>query len=80
MGLGSWMTSCPEARAEDFGIWEKAVSWVPATERSVETQTWARPDNFVRYGRRMLVGLRAEDVKALSTERLCLSLLMSKNL
>ena len=33
MRLGKWMTSCPEAWAEDFGIWEKAVSWVPAAER-----------------------------------------------
>ena len=28
----------------------------------------------------VLVGLRADDVKAVSIERLCLSLLMSKNL
>ena len=33
MGLGRWMTSCPEAWAEDFGIWKKAVCWVPACER-----------------------------------------------
>ena len=33
MILGRWMTSCPEAWAEDFGIWEKAVSWVPASEQ-----------------------------------------------
>ena len=32
MKLERWMTSCPEAWAEDLGIWEKAVSWVPASE------------------------------------------------
>ncbi len=37
-------------------------------------------DEFVRYGRRALVGLRADDVKAVCIEGLCLSLLMSKNL
>ena len=40
----------------------------------VEIQTWARPDDFMRYGRRALVGLRADDVKAVSIERLCLFL------
>ena len=44
------------------------------------TQSWARPDDFVCYGRRALVGLRADDVKAVSIERLCLSFLMSNNL
>ena len=41
-----------------------------------------RPDEFVRYGRRVLVGLRADDVKAVSIEKLCvsLSLFASKNL
>ena len=46
----------------------------------VEIQSWARPDDFVRYGRRALVGLRADNVKAVSIERLCLSLLMSNYL
>ena len=36
----------------------------------VEIETWARPDDFVRYGRRALVGLRADDVKAVSIEGL----------
>ena len=27
------MMPCPEAWTEEFGIWEKAVSWVPASER-----------------------------------------------
>ena len=33
--------------AEDFEIWKK---------KTVEIQTWAKPDDFVRYGRRELVG------------------------
>ena len=60
-----------------WGIWEKAgVQFLPLNER-VEIQSLARPDEFVRYGRRALVGLRDDDVKAVSIERLCLSLLMS---
>ena len=43
-------------------------------KKKVDFQSWARPDNFVRNGRRALVGLRADDVKAVSVERLCLSL------
>ena len=37
-------------------------------------ESWVRPNEFVRHGRRALVGLRADDVKAVSIERLCLSL------
>ena len=48
------------------------VEFLPPNER-VEIQSWARPDEFVRYGRPALVGLRADDVKAVSIERLCLS-------
>ena len=48
-----------------MGIWEK--QWV-------EIQTWSRQDDLVCYGRRVLVGLKADDVKAVSIERLCLSL------
>ena len=81
MGLGRWMTPCLEAWAEDLGIWEKADSWVSVTEpERVDIQSWVRPDEFVRYGFRALVGLRADDVKAVSKERLCLSLLMSNNI
>ena len=41
----------PEARAEDFEDFEKS--------ELVEIETWARPDEFVRYGRRTcLVGNR----------------------
>ena len=43
-------------------------------------ESWARPDEFVRYGRRALVALRADDVKAVSIERSCLSLLTLKTL
>ena len=49
-------------------------------KKEVDIQCWARPDDFVHYGRRAFVGLRADDVKAVSIERLCLSLFMSKNL
>ena len=64
----------PEAWAEDFGIWEKQlVEFLPQNERD-EIQTWARPDDFVRYGRRALVGLRADNVKAVSIVRNCVSL------
>ena len=52
---------------------KQLVEFRPPTER-VEIQSWARPDDFVRYGRRALVGLRADDVKAVSIERLCVSL------
>ena len=48
-----------------LGIWEK---------QRVEIRTWAGTDDFVRYGRRALIGLRADDVKAVSIERLCVSL------
>ena len=73
------MTSGPEALAEDTEIWEKqGVQFQPPNER-VEIQSWARPDEFAHYSRRTMVGLRADDVKAVSIERLCLSLLMSKN-
>ena len=46
----------------------------------VKIQSWARPDDFVLYGRRALVGLRGDDIKAVSIKRLCLSLLVSNNL
>ena len=58
---------------------KQLAEFLPANE-GVEIQSWARPDDFVRYGRRALVGLRADDVKAVSIERLYLSLLMLKNL
>ena len=58
---------------------KQLVEFLPPNER-VEIQSWARPDDFVRYGRRVLVGLRDDDVKAVKIERLCVSLLVSNNL
>ena len=49
------------------------VEFLPPNER-VKIKSWARPDDFVRYGRRALVELRADDVKAVSIKRLYLSL------
>ena len=42
-------------------------------EKKVDFRGSSWPDEFVRYGRRALVGLRADDVKAISIEGLCLS-------
>ncbi len=39
--------------------------------KKVDFQSRVRPDDFVRYRRCALVGLRADDVKAVSIERLC---------
>ena len=64
-------------RKRGLKIWrfekKQLVEFLPPNER-VDIQSWARPDEFVRYGRRALVGLRADDVKAVSIERLCVSL------
>ena len=66
------------------GLRFEKKQWVelPPRKKKVDFQNWAKPDDFVRYGRRALVGLKAEDVKAVTIERLCLSLslLMSKPL
>ena len=59
---------------------KKQLVEFPPRKKKVDFQSWARPDDFVRYRRRALVGLKAEDVKAVSIERLCLFLLMSKPL
>ena len=69
------MTSCTGTVVWGYLGFERKqlVEFLPPNER-VEIQTWARPDDFVRYGRRALVGLRADDVKAVSRERFCLSL------
>ena len=56
-----------------WGFWDlrkSIVEFLPPNGR-VDIQSWARPDEFVRYGCRTLVGLRAEDVKAVSI--VCLS-------
>ena len=52
---------------------KQLVEFLPQKQK-VDFQSSARPDDFVCYGRRVLVGLRADDVKAVSIERLCLSL------
>ena len=46
----------------------------------MDFQCRARPNAFVRYGRCALVGLRANDVKAVSIETLCLSPHVEKRL
>ena len=72
---GVWMTSCTRSVGWGFLGFKKmqSVEFLPPNER-VEIQSWARPDEFVRYRRRTLVGLRADDVKAVSIEKLCVSL------
>ena len=56
---------------------KQSVEFLPPNEK-VEIQTWARPDDFVRHRRRALIELRADDVKAVSIERLCVSLSSSR--
>ena len=58
---------------------KQLVEFLPG-KKKVDFWGSSMPDEFVRYGRRALVGLTADDVKAVSIEKLCLSLLMSKNL
>ena len=58
-------------------IWEfekKQLVEFLLPNKGVDIQSWARPDEFVCYGHRTSVGLRADDVKAVSIERLCVSL------
>ena len=55
------------------------VEFLPG-KKKVDFRGSSWPDEFVRYGRRALVGLRADDVKGVSIERMCISLLLSKNL
>ena len=75
------MTSCTGSVRGGFGGFEKSqFVEFPSRKKKVDFQSWAMPDDFVGNGRHALVGLRADDVKAISIERLCLSLLMSKNL
>ena len=69
-------------RGYDQGCeWRHAPeTWAEIWEKLVEIETWARPDEFVRYGRRALVGLPADDVKAVSIEGLYLSPYVEKPL
>ena len=78
MGVNDVRHRKRELRILRFGK-SQLVEFLPPNE-GVEIQSWARPDEFVRYGHRELVGLRADDGKAVSIERLSLSLLMSNNL
>ena len=75
---GVWVTSCTGSVGWGFWGFEKKqwVEFLPLNER-VEIQSWARPDEFVCYGCSALVGLRADDIKAVSIERLSLSLSLS---
>ena len=74
------MTSRTGSVGGGFGDLRKSRVEFLQPNGKVEIQNWARPDDFVRYGRRVLVGLRADDVKAVSIERLRFSLLMSNYL
>ena len=49
------------------------VEFMPG-KKKVDFRGSSRPDEFVRNGRRTLVGLGADDVKAVSIEGLCVSL------
>ena len=55
---------------------KQLVEFLPR-KKKIDFQSLARPDDFVRYGRRALVGLRADDVKSVSIERLCVCLSLS---
>ena len=60
---------------------KKQLVEFPPGKKKVDFQSWARPDDFVCYGRCALVGLRANDVKSSQHRKIVsLSLLMSKNL
>ena len=66
---GTWMTSCPEATRWGFWDLKKAVSWYSSLEE----------------GRRFLVSPRGDQLGSTESaarllKKLCLSLLMSKNL
>ena len=64
MGLADVNDVMPGSVGLGFLGFEKKqwVEFLPSNER-VEIQSWARPDDFVRYGHRALVGLRADCVK-----------------
>ena len=66
-----WMTSGTGSVGYGFWGFEKSqfVEFLPPNER-VDIQSWAKPDEYARYGGRALVGLRADDVKAVSIEKL----------
>ena len=57
MTRGCEWRHAPEAHSEDFGRFEKSQSVeFLARKKTVEIETLARPDEFVRYGRRTCWG------------------------
>ena len=86
MWLGMWMMSCPEAMGWDFLVILNKSNELRFGLRQSELifQTWAKPVQFVDCGALACIGwvseLRADDRQTVSIEKLCLSLLMSKNL
>ena len=78
MDRGSEWRHTQKQRAEDFGIWKKAVSWDLNSER----ESW---DSILEEGRWFLVSPRWDQLGSTKCavcllKKLCLSLLMSKNL
>ena len=69
---GMWVMS--RTGRDGLRFWKSQLVEFLRPNGKVGIQTWARPDEFVCYGRRALIGLRADDVKAVSVESLCLSL------
>ena len=68
----------PDRRCDQGSEWRHAPeAWAEIWEKSVEIETWARPDEFVPYRRYTCWGWADGKV---SVERWYLSLLMSKNL
>ena len=59
----------------DVTHWKRVLRFEKS--QLVEIETWVRPDEFVRYGCRELVGSSADDIKAVGIERLCLSIIIS---
>ena len=66
-----WPGNVSDVTHRKRGLRFEKKQWVEFLPRKkkVDFQRLARPDDFVRYGHRALVGLRADDVKAVSIER-----------
>ena len=80
IGIGQGYLGDVTHRKRGMRFEKKQLVEFPPRKKKVDLQSWARPDDFVRYERRVLVGLRADDVKAGNIERLCLSPHVEKNL
>ena len=83
MGLGMWMTPCPEAMGWGFGYLKKRISWDSTLEEGSRFLIWARPDQgstgWLHIG--WVSELRADDVRTVSIIRNYVFLfLMLKNL